>query len=261
MSEAVFLPGDAGRFVATGLARGPWDPTAQHGGAPAALLAHAFEELAQDDGLAIARLTYEFVRPVPLGELSVNAEIVRPGRRVQLLEGSIATPDDVEVVRARALRVRRAEGVPDEAFGVDQPPPGPDNGRDNDYPEAEMELFVHDAMEIRFISGRFMELGPASAWFRLRVPVIDGTPPTPLQRIAVAADFGNGISTVLPWEGYMFINPDLTVYVERDPVGEWICLESVTRIANGGIGLSESVIYDERGRVGRAIQALVVGPR
>jgi hypothetical protein len=59
----------------------------------------------------------------------------------------------------------------------------------------------------------------------------------------------------------MFINPDLMLYVEREPVGEWICLDSATRIATDGIGVAESVLYDERGRVGRATQALLVAPR
>lgn len=59
----------------------------------------------------------------------------------------------------------------------------------------------------------------------------------------------------------MFINPDLTLYVDREPVGEWICLESQTRITAGGIGVAESVLYDERSRVGRATQALLIAPR
>src|ERR1700723_824497 len=99
-----------GQIVANGLARGPWDPDAQHGGAPAALLAREFEHtVSPDDGLAFARLTYELLRPVPLGPLDVRAELVRPGKRVQLLDGSITTPDGLEVVRARAVRVRAAD--------------------------------------------------------------------------------------------------------------------------------------------------------
>ena len=85
--------------------------------------------------------------------------------------------------------------------------------------------------------------------------------PSPFQRLAAAGDFGNGISATLSWDDYLFINPDLTLYIEREPVGEWICLESETRIARDGIGVAESVLYDERGRVGRATQALLVAPR
>lgn len=261
MAGAVFIPRGGDRFFATDVARGPWDPDAQHGGAPASLLAHAFEQLPAEDGLIIGRITYELMRPVPLGELVVRAGIVRPGKRVQLLEASIFTPDEVEVVRARALRVQRARDVPPEALATDTVPPGPEQGRPNDYPPPSHELFARDAVELRFVAGTFLKPGPASAWFRLRLPVIEGVEPTPLQRLTAAGDFGNGISAPVSWDEYVFINPDLTLYVEREPEGEWICLESSTRIAAGGIGLSESVIYDQRGRVGRAVQSLLVGRR
>ncbi len=88
-----------------------------------------------------------------------------------------------------------------------------------------------------------------------------GEKPSPLQRLAAAGDFGNGISATLSWDDYLFINPDLTLYIEREPVGEWICLDSQTRISADGIGIAESVLYDLRGRVGRATQALLVAPR
>ena len=88
-----------------------------------------------------------------------------------------------------------------------------------------------------------------------------GEKPSPLQRLAAAGDFGNGISATLSWDDYLFINPDLTLYIEREPVGEWICLDAQTRIGAGGVGVAESVLYDERGRVGRATQSLLVAPR
>jgi hypothetical protein len=93
------------------------------------------------------------------------------------------------------------------------------------------------------------------------VPIVAGEEPSPLQRLAAAGDFGNGISAILHWDDYLFINPDLTLYVDRAPIGEWICLEARTTIVQGGVGTAESVLYDRRGRVGRAIQALLVAPR
>jgi hypothetical protein len=122
-------------------------------------------------------------------------------------------------------------------------------------------MFAPDAIEVRFVAGTFHGLGPSTAWFRLRVPLVAGEEPSPLQRLAAAGDFGNGISATLSWDDYVFINPDLTVYVDRQPVGEWICLQAETIIAPDGIGTAESVLYDRRGRVGRAIQALLVAPR
>jgi hypothetical protein len=122
-------------------------------------------------------------------------------------------------------------------------------------------MFGTDAMEIRFAAGTFSGLGPSTGWFRLRVPLVAGEPTSSLQRLAAAGDFGNGISAVLPWDGHLFINPDLTVYVERPPVGEWICLQAQTRISPEGIGIAESRLFDEQGQVGRATQALLVARR
>jgi Thioesterase-like superfamily len=250
-----------GRFVATELARGPWDPGAQHGGAPAALLMRAFERLPGDDGLIVARVTLEFLRPVPIGEpLAVSAEVTRPGRRVRLLEGAIAGADGAELVRARGLQVRPADpAVPRTPEA--RPPDGPSNGYETDFRPPYRPMFAPDAIDIRLVAGGFHEPGAATGWFRLRVPLVAGETPSPLQRLAAAGDFGNGISAALPWEEFAFINPDLTLYVDREPVGEWICLDARTTIASDGIGTAESVLYDQRGRLGRAIQALVVGAR
>jgi hypothetical protein len=93
------------------------------------------------------------------------------------------------------------------------------------------------------------------------VPLVAGEPTSPLQTLAAAADFGNGISPIVSLEDHLFINPDLTVYVERQPTGEWICLQAETRIFSDGVGISESVLFDRPGQVGRATQALLVAPR
>jgi hypothetical protein len=263
MSETAVFTGRDGHFVATELARGPWNRDALHGGAPAALLMREFERLPAADHLAISRVTYEFLRPVPLGELSVEAEVLRPGRRVQLLEGMIAGPSGLEVARARAVQVKQADAsIPRDAreWGP-PPPPGPEQGRDNDLQTPHRPMFAPDAIEIRFVDGTFRGAGPATGWFRLRVPIVLGEEPTPLQRLAAVGDFGNGISSTLSWDDYMFINPDLTLYIDRQPVGEWICLEARTFIPADGVGTAEAVLYDARGRVGRATQSLLIAPR
>jgi hypothetical protein len=259
MSTTPVFEGSDGRFVATQLARGPWDPNALHGGAAAALLMRAFERLPAPDGLSLARVTYELLRPVPVGPVEIEAEIARPGRRVQLLEGSISA-GGTEVVRARALRVQTADAGNGGAGENTPPPPGPATGRPARVNVPHRPMFALDAIEIRFVAGGWGG-GPSTAWFRLRRPIVAGETPTELQRLAAAGDFGNGMSSTVSWDDYLYINPDLTLYIEREPTGEWICLEAQTRIARGGIGVADSVLYDERGRVGRATQALLVAPR
>jgi hypothetical protein len=247
----LYEPVSGGVYAPTELTRGPWDPRAQHGGAPAALLGGALEA----DGMRLARLTLELVRPVPLTELRVETEVVRPGRRVQLVEGRVHAGDEL-VVRGLALRLARAEG-PSAGEPVAPPPPrGEERSR-----LGTGRTFAVEANDIRFVRGAYAEPGPATAWVRLTVPVVADRPTTPVQRALAAADFGNGFSAVLEWDAWSFINPDLTVYFERDPVGEWIALDALTRLAGDGTGLAESVLFDERGRFGRAVQALLIQPR
>jgi hypothetical protein len=221
----------------------------------------AFEGLAAPEALSLARVTYEFLRPAPVGPVSVQAEVVRPGRRVQLLEASMLA-DGVEVVRARGLRVQRAQASAEPPDGLDGagPPAGPEAGRPAELNAPFRPMFALDSVEIRFVAGSWGQ-GPCAAWFRLCRPLVSGETPSGLQHLAAAGDFGNGISAALSWDEYLFINPDLTLYIEREPLGEWICLSSETRIAADGIGLAESVLFDQRGRVGRATQALLVAPR
>jgi hypothetical protein len=254
--EAIFeRRGDA--FWASELARGPWDPNAQHGGAPAALIAGELEKLDPQPHMRIVRVTFELLRPVPLGELHVNTAIVRPGKRVQLLEATLASPDATELVRARAVRVARAPlGA---GTLVEETPPGPESIAPTPGPWG-AAAFPGGAVEIRFASGALNEPGPATAWFRLTVPVIAGEQTTPLQRMMAAADFPNGISSELSWEDWLFINPDLTVYIEREPRSEWVGLQAHTRIIDGETALAQAVIFDTEGQIGRSLQSLYIAP-
>ncbi|HEY6398669.1 MAG TPA: thioesterase family protein, partial [Solirubrobacteraceae bacterium] len=178
MADAVFMRAGR-RFRATELARGPWDPDAQHGGAPAALLMRELELADGSPHLALTRVTYEFLRPVPIGELEVHAEVVRPGRRVRLLEATLAA-GGVEVARARALQVKPAE-VQGGDEDPEEPPDGPELGRPRDFHAPYRPMFYPDAVEIRFVSGSF-GAGPCTAWLRLRAPIVAGEEPSPLQR-------------------------------------------------------------------------------
>ncbi|HXQ22663.1 MAG TPA: thioesterase family protein [Candidatus Acidoferrales bacterium] len=260
MPDAVFFR-DGDRFVPTELARGPWTPQAQHGGAPAGLLARAVERFEGGETMFVARLTIELLRPVPISPLSIDARFARPGRKVQLVVASLSS-GDTEVARVTALRIRRVEMPLPADLPRAAPPPGPHSGTASLPPWAAAvgyPAFHSRAVEHRFVSGSFERPGPATDWIRLRVPLVDGEPTSPLCRVAAASDFGNGVSWVLDRaDGYSFINPDLTVYLHRLPAGEWVCLEAVTRVEAEGVGLAESTLYDEHGPIGRAVQSLIV---
>lgn len=253
----------------TELTRGPWDPNAQHAGPPSALLARALElcdprESARSCGAtggreaswSFGRVTVEILAPVPIAPLTVSARVVRPGRSVELLEASLEGPDG-DVMRARGWRVAAGEITAD--WEREEPPPGRESGEALEFFPTGESRGWHTAMEIVFARGRFLEPGPATVWMRPRVPLVEGEQPTPLQRTMLAADGGNGVSAPLDWSRFIFINTDLSVHLLRPPEGEWVCLDSVTHV--DGLGFTDTALWDERGRIGRAAQTLLVRER
>jgi Thioesterase-like superfamily len=249
------------RFVPSEHARGPWDPGAQHGGAPAALLAEAVRE----PGMHVARLTYDFVGPVPVDRpLAIETRLVRPGGRLQLVEADLLLDDGAPVVRLRAVRLRRGDvgGLP--ADPDDGPPGGgPRNAEPSDFPVEAPDAagFHRTAMDIRFAGGTTYGRGPAQTWFRFARPLVGADDPSPLALVAAAADFGNGVSRILDFDRHLFVNTDLTIHLRREPEGAWVMLDARTRVERHGVGLAVSTLYDERGAIGLSAQSLYVAER
>jgi hypothetical protein len=260
MAEPLYIP-DGDGFMPTGHTRGPWDPRSQHGGAPSALLARCIEQVDAPLPMETARITVELMRPVPVdAAVTVRTRLVRPGKKVQVVEAIMATRDGVDLCRAEALRIRREElDVPTSGVAVVEMPPPPEEGSPAEGVGG-AEAFGTSGVELRFVRGVFFEMGPAAVWIRLRRPVLEGEEPSGVQRACAAADFGNGVSSVYEWGRTVFINPDLTVSLGRMPVGEWICLEAVTHPGTHGRALAESRLFDTRGWVGRSLQSLLVEP-
>ncbi len=262
MSEPLFEERD-GRFVPSVHTRGPWDAGGQHGGAPAALLARAIERLDPGADMFVARITYDFLGPVPLTPLTASAEILRPGGRFQLVEALLET-EDGPIARARAVRLRRGDvDLPAAAVAPEGVPlPGPETGRHTPFAgDTGEEGFHRTGMEIRWVQGSYAEPGPAQAWFRFARPLVDDENPSPLQRVAAASDFGNGVSRVLAFADHLFVNTDLTVQLHREPAGEWVLLDAMTVTDPAGVGMARSALYDTSGPIGLAVQTLYVEKR
>jgi hypothetical protein len=259
---AAFYERDGELFRATELTRGPWDPGAQHAGPPAALLGYAIEQLPETADFQVGRVTFEILRSIPIASVRVEARVARPGRRVQMVEAELSDAAGEVLMRARAWCIRTAEiEIPPAAVVAGDPPPAPEEGRAANFFPTGQEHGYHSAMEVRFVSGDFVEPGPAVVWLRMRQPLVAGEEPTPLQRTLVVADVGNGVSASLDFRRYLFINVDLTVQLERMPAGEWVCVDAVTLPQPSGIGTAESVLSDGRGRIGRGLQTLLISER
>jgi acyl-coenzyme A thioesterase PaaI-like protein len=268
MVESIFIPAGDCRYEPTEHARGPWDPRALHGGAPAALIARAFERMQPGAELGIARLGFEFLRPVPLAPLTLTTRIVRKGRRVQELTAELTadlggTGAEELVCRASALRLQPVpEGLPGSGQAPPVAMPGTEHGQATEFAlnRAAGTSLATSGMEMRWLNDPWGQ-GPGRVWMRLRHPLLPDEQTTPLVRAVATADFGNGVSAELPFEDYLFINADLTIHLWRSPRGEWIGLDAQTLLQDGGIGTAESLLHDEDGAVGRAFQTLVVQPR
>ncbi|MGH8918523.1 MAG: thioesterase family protein, partial [Actinomycetes bacterium] len=211
--------------------------------------------------MQVVRLTVELVRPVPLTPLEVHAEITRPGKRVQLVDATLRA-EGSEVARARALRIRTTPvPVPDQVPDPPAPtlpdvtgPPTPPTG-------LAAGMGYAAAVDLRHVTGSWEGLGPATVWIRLLADLVEGEVPSPFQRVAAAADFGNGLSRIVPFDTHTFLNPDLTIALSRIPAGSWIGLDAVTRLSPDGFGQAESTVFDTAGPVGRAVQSLIVERR
>lgn len=253
---------DGDAFLPSALTRGPWNPEHQHAGPPSALLARAIEAASGLEAGQTVRATFDLLRPVPIAPLTIATAVLRPGRNVEQVEARLSA-DGVEVMRARAWRMRHADvELPDGLSDPSPPPAAPE-----DVAEAPRPSFMGDetgyidGLEWRFLRGAFDEPGPAVCWTRMRVGLVEGEPITPLQHLLVMGDAASGISSALDWRSWLFINVDFSVVLERPPVGEWLSMDAETRFAGTGAAGCHATFADRTGRIGTSSQALLVGPR
>jgi hypothetical protein len=256
-----YRPRGDGHFASTSLTRGPWDHGHQHAGPPSALVCGAIERAAAAHGFDhVARLTVNLLRPVPISDVSVEVATDYVGRNVghfsaRLLSGA------KEVARFTAAAQRLAAvPIPPDLPGHPLPvaPRPPSESPATTFPYAgRHHPSYFDLVELRAARGEPCR-GPCAIWFRCAHPIVEGETPSAYQRVAVAADSGNGISAILDFSRYLFVNSDLTINLFRRPVGEWICIDARTLVGPDGCGLAESTILDEAGLVGRGTQSLVV---
>ncbi len=255
--ESFFIP-RGNSFLATDATRGPWDDRHQHAGPPSGLLGRALELLEPREDARIVRVTIEILRPVPIAEVDVEVAVARPGKRVELLEGVMTAGGDA-VLKVRAWRMRTGMLVLDEP--APEPIAGPEAGRWEPFFPGVADVGYHTHMDWRFLRGSFREAGPAIAWLKMGVPLLPGEEPSPLVRVLVAADSANGVSCSLDPRDYLFVNTDLNVFLYRVPEGEWIGMDSKTVLDPSGVGITETVLHDRSGPVGRSLQTLYVAKR
>jgi hypothetical protein len=257
-AQAFWIPEGNDNFHATIHTQGPWDANFQHGGPPGALLVRQLEQCSPRPDMILGRISIDILGPVPIATLHASARLVRPGRSVELLEAALEH-EGRTIMRASAWRIR----VPTErppAEEPDMPPPlPPQEATSIIAPEWDCGFLA--ATEWRYARGDYTQPGAATAWVRMRYPLIAEETVSPAQRLILSADSANGMSSPLDIRFWQFIPPELTIHCLRPPIGEWICVDANTLLQSEGIGLTSANLYDERGMVGRSAQALLIFQR
>ena len=226
-------------------------------------MCRAIENAALKMGLThLSRLTANLLRPVPIRDLTIEVITNYVGRNSGHFTARLEA-DDKEVAHVTALAQRQNEvKLPDNLPGhpLLAAPRGPDDSPAAVFPFHGKQVGYADLVETRIAHGVFFK-GPCAIWFRLRHPLLGSEEPSAYQRVAVAADSGNGISAILDFARYSFLNLDLTINLLRRPMGDWICVDARTCLAPNGCGLAESMLFDLHGFIGRATQSLAIRAR
>ncbi|NEK85913.1 thioesterase family protein [Blastococcus saxobsidens] len=264
LPAALYLPSGDGAFTATALTIGPWDVGLQHAGPPAALLLREAERCSGIEGGQTVRLAYDIFGPVPVGPVRLRSSVVRPGRRVELVE-TVLEVDERPLMRLSAWRMRTRPDDPAAAVAQEAGPGPAPRGPADSRPEVPAffttEVAYHRALEWRFAAGSFNSPGPATAWTRTGCELVAGEPMTPLQHLLVMTDAASGISAALDWNTATFANVDLGVALHRPPRGEWLGMAARTVLGGTGAAQCFAELFDEAGTIGRSSQSLFVEPR
>jgi hypothetical protein len=253
-----FEPLGPGSYRATGATAGPWSADAEHGGPPSALAARELERHEPGENMRLARVAVDILRPVPVGVLTTRTRMLRPGKRVALLETVLAA-DGQDVLVARGWRIATSESAP--VIGSADPVPAiPADGRPPRFPGGHEHGYLSE-IDWRFVSGNFNQPGPCRVWARPRLPLLPDEELSPMCRTLLVADSGSGVSMAVDPLKYTFLNVDLTVILHRDPAGEFVLLDARTTMGGTGTGLAETCLADASGVVGSGLQTLLVALR
>ncbi|MEV4344072.1 thioesterase family protein [Actinoplanes sp. NPDC049596] len=241
-----YLPLGDGAYRPTKSTESPWDEAMQHGGPPAALLGR----LMRVDGQRLARISVDFLGPIPRRDVRVEVSPLKPGRLTTLNEARM-TVDGRTAVIARAWHI--APGPP--------PPVITETTAAGPLPD-HSDVFFPEKPDWGY--GRAIEwraTDRTSIWTRVKHELIDGEENTGQDRALIIADSANGVSAVLPLDKWLSIPPTMSTALLREPAGEWVHLSCRTALSNDGLGLCTGELYDAEGALGAVTQPLLVRAR
>ena len=245
MSNEPFFLKSGDSFQPTRACVGPWDPNSLHGRVIVGLLGAEIERRHGGPDYMPARLTVDMYKLPDLSPVEVVTRIVKDGYRLKVIDAEFIS-GGVSAGRATCQLLRRTENA---AGDVWQRPPWGAPAPADLPPPAERPL--GGMWQIRSIAGGFGTPGPRKVWMAEVRELVEGRDWTPFSRVAVAADIASPFANSGD-QGLGYINSDVTVYLHREPVTEWIGFEVVNHGATAGVAIGECIVHDEEGPIGSA---------
>ncbi|MGE0385555.1 MAG: thioesterase family protein [Gammaproteobacteria bacterium] len=251
---------DGESFVPEPNAAGPWDAGLQAGGSMAALLAHAAEAVPTPCEMVPVRTTIDLMRPAPMAPTQARTQVLREGRKLQLLRAELVQGDRV-LASATVLRLRAGDNPADRNAPPPTPPAlAPEAGElMDDKVRARNPMLM--ALEMRFVTPDFRQPGPATAWVRLLHPIVAGCANTPYMQVAICADLGAGMSSIVGFRDWTRINADVSIHLNRLPRGAWLAVDARTESTGNGIGQVLCTLFDREGHIGWTHQSVLIERR
>ena len=253
---AYYSPLGPGRYRSNPHAEGAWAQDHQHMAPVAGLLTEAIEAASDRADLLTSRIAFDILGVITAGDLEVTAQVVRPGRTIELVEAEMVIAGR-PVVRALAWRLATSDTADFAESGI-EPMPGPDSGQPWDG-TAEWDGGYIRSVQFRVLPGR--RPGHARAWLTTDVDLVEGAATSDLGKFVGLIDTANGIAARVDPREILFPNTDLTVHLFRRPAGRWLGLDTTVSLGPDGVGMTASVLHDVHGPVGRAAQTLTVRRR
>src|ERR1700749_1201491 len=251
MTNQPFFTRESDAFIPTSVCNGPWDPKSMHGRVVVGLLAHVIDERHGGPDFVPARLTVDMFRlPNIMTPVEVRTRQIRDGLRIRVIEADFIS-GGVAMARASAQLLRRTENPQGRVWS----PPNWEGPAPAEIPApTDPRLGMYGKWTTRPIVGAMGTVGPRRLWMSEVRDLVEGSPLTPFVRVAVAADFASPFANAGD-QGLGYINSDVTLYLHRLPVKQWIGFEVGNHHATNGIAIGECWLYDEQGAIGTSTVA------
>lgn len=248
---------DDSRFRATRCVSGAWNVEEQHVAPALGLLTHSVERAFADrlaDGRQLSRLSFDILGVLPIDVVEVDTRMVRPGRTVELVEAALSHGGRPAVtLRAWLVAPHETGELAGDAF-----PAMPSIDELDEW--TGFDEWPGEFVRTVDVFGRRLEQGRAQAWLRPRIPLLEHEEISPTVRLLSVLDIANGITPRFSPQTTLFPNVDLTAHLFTQPQGEWLGFDTTVAYGPTGLGVTHTVLHDERGPIGTSMQSLMVRP-